>query len=556
MAKLDSKIIQKIVNMLTPLMREDSKRVSLLYLAFGSSAVVDRINLGGAPEDFVTNLVKTLVDYGKIEPNKQALWALLEIVRKRVGLDQQNEIDTLSSIFNPPSEDEPEPTPTFPKPQAAEHAVTAASPALSGIDRIPVQESGQKHEIAKLEEKKTEKIRPETKPKRVFISYSHDSHSHVELIRELSDRLRKHGVNAWIDQYEPSPEEGWPIWMLDQIKRADYVLVICTENYKLRFEGDENTGIGRGVKWEGAIITQQIYESEIKNQKFIPVVFTSQGAQNIPVILKPWTYYSVLDRNKIDDVGYEALYRLITNQVTGRIPPIGKVKDLARDDLRIVHSQPLPKAKRKLDFLLPTTIEEYLKSMRPVPPNTPRFHMASFLVSNELFYNFVCANEQWSPGLHADPYLKHWQAGKPQGEHRRFPITHVSCEAAAAFAGWLSALSNMHLRLPYVHEWELAARASRVDWFEEEVFANRVVYFDTSNRLRAIDAVDPNPLGIHDLLGNAYDMCLPPDKASDRITLAGGCYHSWIDDLQKNLIVISEKIVRNDTSFRLVQESQ
>ena len=39
---------------------------------------------------------------------------------------------------------------------------------------------------------------------KVFISYSHDSPEHAELVLALSDRLRQDGIDSHIDQYEMS----------------------------------------------------------------------------------------------------------------------------------------------------------------------------------------------------------------------------------------------------------------------------------------------------------------------------------------------------------------
>ena len=45
------------------------------------------------------------------------------------------------------------------------------------------------------------------------------------------------------------------------------------------------------VKWEGAVLTQELYEAEAKNKKFIPVVFSFEDVDHIPVVLKGATYY-------------------------------------------------------------------------------------------------------------------------------------------------------------------------------------------------------------------------------------------------------------------------
>jgi hypothetical protein len=39
------------------------------------------------------------------------------------------------------------------------------------------------------------------------------------------------------------PDEGWVRWMRSEVKQADRVLLVFTETYQRRFEGDEEEGI-------------------------------------------------------------------------------------------------------------------------------------------------------------------------------------------------------------------------------------------------------------------------------------------------------------------------
>jgi SEFIR domain len=158
---------------------------------------------------------------------------------------------------------------------------------------------------------------------KVFISYSHDSEEHMGRVFELSERLIADGVDSQIDQYEISPLGGWPRWTRNQIKDSDYVLVVCTEKYERRYEGTEVPGTGAGAKWEGAIITQQLYESEGGAHKFIPVAFTREDANRIPVELRGSTRY-VLDSEE----GYGDLYRHITGQPKAVKGKLGELKKL------------------------------------------------------------------------------------------------------------------------------------------------------------------------------------------------------------------------------------
>src|SRR6266403_1840304 len=160
--------------------------------------------------------------------------------------------------------------------------------------------------------------------KRVFISYAHESESHNERAFELAERLRSEGVDCHIDQYEISPAEGWPRWSRNQIQQADFVLVVCTETYQIRFEGSEVRGTGAGAKWEGAIITQALYDSQGRNTKFIPIVFDSEDVKHIPGEMRGGTYYILNSDNE-----YEDLYRHLTNQPKAVKRDLGRLRSLS-----------------------------------------------------------------------------------------------------------------------------------------------------------------------------------------------------------------------------------
>jgi len=54
---------------------------------------------------------------------------------------------------------------------------------------------------------------------------------------------------------------GWNNWMRDQVKQAGKVLLIFTETYQRRFEGDDEEGKGLGATFEGVIVSQWLSES-------------------------------------------------------------------------------------------------------------------------------------------------------------------------------------------------------------------------------------------------------------------------------------------------------
>jgi hypothetical protein len=164
---------------------------------------------------------------------------------------------------------------------------------------------------------------PSRRPVRVFVSYSHDSQGHSDRVLSLAQRLRQDGIDAMLDQFVPFPKEGWIRWMEQQLDEADFTLCMCTEGYRVSFDGRGGDSSGRGVNWEGQTVSQCIYDNRGDNSRFIPVVFDGQGvASVIPRALKPYTYF-VLERQ------YDELYRLLTNQPAVSPVPCGIVRELS-----------------------------------------------------------------------------------------------------------------------------------------------------------------------------------------------------------------------------------
>ena len=161
----------------------------------------------------------------------------------------------------------------------------------------------------------------ECAPKRVFISYSHDSQEHEDRVLALSDQLRGDGIEAIIDQYEPNPPEGWPRWMEKQVDEADFVLAVCTPTYYQRMKGKEKPGVGKGVRWEGHLVYNGLYIGDTVNTKFIPVLLEGGDPDTIPDPMRGFTFYRLPG-------DYEKLYRHLTGQPLTPAPEIGKPKVL------------------------------------------------------------------------------------------------------------------------------------------------------------------------------------------------------------------------------------
>jgi tetratricopeptide (TPR) repeat protein len=158
---------------------------------------------------------------------------------------------------------------------------------------------------------------------KVFISYSHDSPRHDRQVFELAGRLRSEGIDCIIDQYEPAPASGWPLWMEEQITVADYVLMVCTETYNKRVHRKDEPNKGFGVCWEANIIYNYLYIQKLENHKFIPILFSDTDKKHIPIVLQGYTHYLVSAPD-----GYDELYRRLTNQPKVTIPELKELRSL------------------------------------------------------------------------------------------------------------------------------------------------------------------------------------------------------------------------------------
>jgi len=143
---------------------------------------------------------------------------------------------------------------------------------------------------------------------------------------DLAQELRRAGIDAMIDQFvESEPPLSWPLWMNEQIDRADFVLVVVTETYARRFMNRETPGRGLGVRWEGAIITSALYYAFGERVKFIPVVVDFVDSIHIPPPLRLTTWYEV---GTIAHRNLEPLLRHLLHQPAVVPEQVGPVIDL------------------------------------------------------------------------------------------------------------------------------------------------------------------------------------------------------------------------------------
>ena len=117
------------------------------------------------------------------------------------------------------------------------------------------------------------------------------------------------------------------------------MLLACTETYLRRFKGQEAPQLGLGGTWEGHIVTQELYNAQGRNTKFIPIMFCEKDGLFVPAPLQSATHYKVFDK-------YDDLYRRLTSQPLISTPALGSIKRMfTRQELH-----PLSSLERKQDF--------------------------------------------------------------------------------------------------------------------------------------------------------------------------------------------------------------
>ena len=152
----------------------------------------------------------------------------------------------------------------------------------------------------------------------VFISYAHESDVHRRRVYGLAASLRRDELNVLID-IEKDTEEDWPLWMQRQIEMADYILCVCTKEYRDRFDHKSNPNVGLGVGWEGGLIRKLVYDSKLENSRIFPFCFNDDDQKFIPLTINGCDRFVVPipDQN----CGYESLLRKLWKQPLYTISP-------------------------------------------------------------------------------------------------------------------------------------------------------------------------------------------------------------------------------------------
>ncbi|MEP6872575.1 MAG: CHAT domain-containing protein [Anaerolineaceae bacterium] len=150
---------------------------------------------------------------------------------------------------------------------------------------------------------------------RVYISYSWDSVAHKQRVLELSNALRGDGIETHLDQYEVGPP-SWKQWQRQQIDAGDFVLMVCTEEYRRWLENEP----GRGAHTDGELIRERL-AADPDHGWLVSLGFGiyRENRAAIPAFVGDADYYNVAHHD-----GYQRLLARLLGQPLVVAPPVSR----------------------------------------------------------------------------------------------------------------------------------------------------------------------------------------------------------------------------------------
>lgn len=159
------------------------------------------------------------------------------------------------------------------------------------------------------------------KQPKVFISYSWESELHKEWVKKLTDSLIENGVDADLDQYDLELGDRLTEFMENKITNSDFVLIICTENYKKKADSRKS-----GVGYEGHIISDALLSSA-NERKFIPILRSDDISNIMPIFLAGKLGVRVKDDFSVDDDAFQDLLATLFNVKIKSKPKLGEMPE-------------------------------------------------------------------------------------------------------------------------------------------------------------------------------------------------------------------------------------
>ena len=159
--------------------------------------------------------------------------------------------------------------------------------------------------------------------KRVFISYAHESNEHCSRVLALAQRLRRDGVDAWLDRFAPH-QSDWALWMGRELDKADAVLCVCTETWRRRYDAHEDDDLDAGARYEGRLLRRYALRARGNAYKIVAVAFSQEDRSKYV----PRDFSSGI-ACLLDDE-YERMYACLTGRSLAELATLGGVRPLSQ----------------------------------------------------------------------------------------------------------------------------------------------------------------------------------------------------------------------------------
>jgi len=173
----------------------------------------------------------------------------------------------------------------------------------------------------KIEEKEIVTSSEVIENPKVFISYSWDDENHKTWVLNFASRLRENGIEVILDRYELQAGKNIPHFMEQALEKSDKVLVIFTENYKLKADGRQG-----GVGYEYSILNNDIYKNITNNSKYIPILKSGTFNTSIPSFMQQFIAIDMSDDSQYEEKIKEVTLTLYNKSLI-EIPVVGTRPD-------------------------------------------------------------------------------------------------------------------------------------------------------------------------------------------------------------------------------------
>jgi hypothetical protein len=181
---------------------------------------------------------------------------------------------------------------------------------------------------------------PDRGAPRVFVTYAHDTPEHKELVERFATFLRAGiGLDVHLDAWYDHTRRDWSLWASENLREADFILVVASPEYKRRADGTALPHEGRGSQFEAAIIRNNLTRDlRRETERVLPVVLPGRSVDEIPDFLNAHstTRYPV---GEFSEAGVADLLAAITGQGQYPMPRRAVWRGGAREQRQVLASE-------------------------------------------------------------------------------------------------------------------------------------------------------------------------------------------------------------------------